>query len=107
VISGLQTGFGTPTGGRGRAEDRVEQGNHSYDGAVDFLRQNGDRMREWQQKGRMERHTNAVFEHSLPLVYRGQSWGPTRTIEQARERGATLLKHGRVEFDLSSGVGHE
>ena len=51
----------------------------------------------------LENHINAVFEHSLPLVYPNQSWGPTRTLEEAKVRGRILLQHG-AEFDLSSGV---
>jgi hypothetical protein len=103
VISGLQTGFGTATGGQNRPGDRVQVGNHTYDGACGFLQENHDRMLEWQEKGRMEEHVNALFEHSLPLVYPDQSWGPTRTLEEAKARGRILLKHG-VAFDLSSGV---
>ena len=103
VISGLQTGFNTPTGGKNRPPDRVTHGGHTYDGAVGFIENNGERMAKWQQKGRIERHSNAVFEHSLPLVYEGQSWKPARNLKDAQARGKVLLQHGAM-FDLSSGA---
>ena len=103
VISLLQTGFGTPTGGQNRSVDRVEHGGHTYDGAAGFVEQSARRMADWQEKGRMERHSNAVGEHSLPQVYEGQTWGPTRTIIQAIARGHVLLDAGAA-FDLSSGA---
>jgi|TARA_R110000824_G_scaffold132891_1_gene295462 hypothetical protein len=103
VISGLQTGFNTPTGGSKRSADSVTDGGHTYDGAAGFIQSNGLRMAEWQRKGRMERHTNAVFEHSIPAIYRGQTWQPTRDLKSAQERGRILLKHG-AEFDLSAGA---
>ena len=102
VISGLQTGFKTPTGGQNRTENRVTRGAHTYDGAAGFIRANAERMAEWQRKGRMERHTTAVFEHSLPLIFEGQPWAPTRTLQDAQERGKILLQHGAA-FDLSAG----
>ena len=103
VISLLQTGFDTPTGGRHRSVDRVEHGGHTYDGAAGFIEQSARRMANWQDKGRMERHTNAVGEHSLPQVYEGQTWEPTRTIIEAIARGHVLLEAGAA-FDLSSGA---
>jgi hypothetical protein len=104
VISGLQVGFPTPTGGQGRARDKVVAGDGEvYDGGCGFIRANGRRMSQFQQNGHMERHTNAVFEHSIPLVYPRQQWTPTRDIESAQARGKAFLKHGAA-FDLSSGV---
>ena len=103
VISLLQTGFDTPTGGQNRAEDRVTGGNHSYDGAAGFVSENSMRMANWQASGRLERHTNAVGEHSIPDVYAGQPWRPTRTLDNARKRGKILLEHGAA-FDLSAGA---
>ena len=103
VISGLQTGFRTPTGGRNKPEDQIQIGDHTYDGACGFIQANHDRMREWQHKGRMEEHVNAVFEHSIPHIYNGQTWQPTRDLKSAQERGRMLLQHG-AEFDLSSGA---
>ena len=102
VISGLQTGFGTPTGGNNNPSDRIMHGDYTYDGAAGFVKNNSERMAGWQEKGRMERHTNAVFEHSIPLIYEGQPWKPARNIEDAQKRGKILLQHG-AEFDLSSG----
>ena len=102
VISGLQTGFKTPTGGQNRTENRVTRGAHTYDGAAGFNRAIAERMAEWQRKGRMERHTTAGFEHSLPLIFEGQPWAPTRTLQDAQERGKILLQHGAA-FDLSAG----
>jgi hypothetical protein len=104
VVSGLQCGFNTPTGGGNRPQDKVTSGGHTYDGACGFVESNGTRMDKWVLEGHIERHTNAVFEHSLPLVYEGQSWLPTRTLAEAKQRGEALLKHG-ASFDLSSGVG--
>ena len=103
VISGLQTGFRTATGGRNRPEDQVRVGDHTYDGACGFVQASHDRMLDWQHKGRMEEHVNALFEHSLPLVSPNQSWKPTRTMDEAKARGRKLMQHG-VAFDLSSGV---
>jgi hypothetical protein len=103
VISLLQGGFRTPVGGKNRPEDRVQKGDHTYDGVYGLVQKNLERMSEWQRKGRMERHTNAIGEHSLPQVYPGQPWGPTRTIRQARSRGHILLEAG-AQFDLSSGA---
>lgn len=103
VISLLQTGFDTPTGGHNRPQDEVSAGNHTYDGAVGFVSQNARRMAGWQAAGRLERHTNAVGEHSIPDVYAGQPWQPTRTLDNARRRGKILLQHG-AQFDLSSGA---
>jgi hypothetical protein len=60
-------------------------------------------MARYVKAGQLEDHVNAVFEHSLPLVYRGQSWKPTRTFAEAQARGKTLLQHGAA-FDLSSGA---
>ena len=103
IISGLQTGFGTPTGGHDRPEDRIEDGHGFYDGAAGFIRANGERMARYVTAGQLEDHVNAVFEHSLPLVYPGQTWSPTRTLAQAQVRGQTLLQHGAA-FDLSGGA---
>ena len=103
VISGLQTGFRTPTGGRNKPEDQVQIGDHTYDGACGFIQANHDRMLEWQRKGRMEEHVNAVFEHSIPHIYNGQTWQPTRDLKSAQERGRMLLQHGAA-FDLSAGA---
>jgi len=106
IISGLQTGFRTPTGGKNRPEDQVTSpgGGHTYDGAAGFIKSNGDRMSRYASQGHiLEDHVNAVFEHSLPLVYEGQQWKPTRTLKEAKKRGKVLLEHG-AEFDLSSGV---
>ena len=103
VISGLQIGFKTPTGGHNRPEDRVVKGDHTYDGGCGFIQANHDRMLKWQQQGRVEEHVNALFEHSLPRVYPTQSWKPTRTIAEAKQRGRKLMQHGAA-FDLSSGV---
>lgn len=105
VISGLQTSFKTPTGGFGRKKDLVTSpdGKHKYDGAAGFIKSNGIRMARYVRSGHIEAHVNAVFEHSLPLVYQGQSWLPTRSLKNARERGQVFLKNG-AEFDLSSGA---
>ena len=103
VISLLQTGFDTPTGGQNRPEDRVTGGNHTYDGAAGFVSENSMRMARWQSSGRLERHTNAVGEHSIPDIYAGQPWKPTRTLDNARKRGKILLEHGAA-FDLSAGA---
>jgi hypothetical protein len=105
VISLLQTSFKTPTGGKGRPEDQVTSpgGSHTYDGAAEFIQRNGDRMTKWQLAGRLERHTNAVGEHSIPFVYAGQPWKPYRDLPDAQERGKVLLQHG-ASFDLSSGA---
>ena len=103
VISLLQTGFETPTGGQNRPEDQVMQGSHAYDGAAGFVQANGRRMESWQAAGRMERHTNAVGEHSIPYVYASQPWKPVRTLESARHRGQILLQHGGA-FALSAGA---
>lgn len=105
VISGLQTGFRSPTGGFGKSKDRLTSpdGKHSYDGSAGFIKSNGLRMAGYVKAGRMETHINAVFEHSLPLVYQGQSWLPTRSLNEARERGLVFLNNG-AEFDLSSGA---
>ena len=101
-ISLLQTSFRCPTGGRDRPRDRVTSpdGGHVYDGACGFVRANGDRMHNWQIAGRMERHTNAVGEHSIPHVFDTQPWQPTRSFASAQRRGKRLLKHGAA-FDLS------
>lgn len=104
IISGLQTGFRTPVGGQNRQQDQVVQGNHTYDGAADFIQSNANRMQRYVNDGHiLEAHVNALFEHSLPLVYPDQSWGPTRTLEEAKARGRILLQHGAA-FDLNSGV---
>ena len=51
----------------------------------------------------IERHTNAVGEHSIPLVYATQPWKPPRTLAEAQVRGKMLLKNGAA-FDLSAGA---
>jgi hypothetical protein len=101
-ISLLQTSFRCPTGGDNKPKDRVTSpsGHHVYDGAAGFIQANHDRMKKWEQQGRMERHTNAVGEHSIPSVFPGQPWKPTRSFASAQKRGAKLLKHGAA-FDLS------
>jgi len=107
-ISLLQTSFRCPTGGKNRPEDRVTNpsGHHEYDGACGFIRSNYERMRDWQEKGRMERHTNAVGEHSIPHVFQGQPWLPTRVFGSAQRRGKKLLKAGAA-FDLSGAATKE
>ena len=103
VISLLQTGFDTPTGGRGRREDKVYMGSHVYDGAAGFVEANTLRMDRWQAAERIGNHLTAVGEHSIPLVWQGQPWKPTRTLADARRRGKVLLEHGAA-FDLSAGA---
>ena len=104
VISGLQCGFKTPTGGHNRKRDEVTSpdGKHTYDGACGFVAASKKRM-DGYVGTQMERHTNAIFEHSIPLVYAGQAWKPHRDLEEAQTRGAMILKHGAA-FDLSAGA---
>ena len=104
IISGLQTGFGTPTGGENRPADQITHGDHTYDGACGFIASNKERMDHYvTSRHILESHVNAVFEHSLPRVYAGQMWKPTRTLAHAQARGKKLLQHGAA-FDLSAGV---
>lgn len=103
VISLLQCGFWSPTGGMGREQDSISVGRHNYDGCADLVRRNNERMSKWQSKGHMERHTNAVGEHSIPFVFTGQPWQPTRDLGDAQRRGRRLLKAGAA-FDLNSGA---
>jgi hypothetical protein len=106
VVSGLQTGFNCPTGGSGRPQDQVTApgGGHAYDGACGFVQTNQERMDGYASRGHiLERHVNACFEHSLPLVYEGQYWKPTRTLSEAQSRGKTILKHGAA-FELGGGA---
>jgi hypothetical protein len=109
VISLCQTGFKTPTGGRNRVQDRVTSpnGEHHYDGAAGFVRANGRRMRDRQLGGHMERHTNALGEASIPLVYRGQMWKPTRSLSNAKRRALRILRFSGASFDLSAGASIE
>tara|TARA_R110000824_G_scaffold400107_1_gene606898 strand:+ start:2193 stop:3308 length:1116 start_codon:yes stop_codon:yes gene_type:complete len=87
IISGLQTGFGT-----------------SSSAACAFLKSNADRMNGYAESGHiLEDHVNAVFEHSLPKVYDGQSWKPTRTYNEAKRFGQELLRCGAA-FDLCVGA---
>jgi hypothetical protein len=104
VISLLQTGFSTPTGGRNRPQDIVTSPNkeHSYDGACGFIAANKRRMDRYVGT-QIERHTNAVGEHSIPLVYATQPWKPPRTLAEAKIRGRMLLHNGAA-FDLSAGA---
>ena len=104
VISLLQTGFSTPTGGRNRPQDIVTSPNkeHSYDGACGFIAANKRRMDRYVGT-QIERHTNAVGEHSIPLVYDSQPWKPPRTLAEAKVRGRMLLHNGAA-FDLSAGA---
>ena len=106
VISLCQTGFKTPTGGRNRPQDRVTSpsGKDSYDGAAGFVRANGRRMRERTEGGQMERHTNALGEASIPLVFRGQMWKPTRSLPNAQRRALRILRYSGATIDLSAGV---
>ena len=104
VISLLQTGFKTPVGGRSRPQDIVTSpsGEHSYDGACGFIAANKRRMDRYVGT-QIERHTNAVGEHSIPLVYATQPWKPPRTLAEAKVRGRMLL-HDGAAFDLSAGA---
>mgnify|MGYP005812889973 CR=1 FL=1 len=104
VISLLQTGFKTPVGGRSRPQDIVTSpsGEHSYDGACGFIAANKRRMDRYVGT-QIERHTNAVGEHSIPLVYATQPWKPPRTLAEAKVRGRMLLHNGAA-FDLSAGA---
>ena len=104
VISLLQTGFSTPTGGRKRPQDIVTSpsGHHSYDGGCGFISANKLRMDRYVGT-QIERHINAVGEHSIPLVYNSQPWKPPRTLANAQVRGRALLKAGAA-FDLSAGA---
>ena len=104
IISLLQTGFSTPTGGRNRPEDIVTSPNkkHSYDGGCGFVAANKRRLDRYVGT-HIERHTNAVGEHSIPLVYDTQPWKPPRTLAEAQVRGKMLLHNGAA-FDLSAGA---
>lgn len=106
VISLCQTGFKTPTGGRNRPQDRVTSPDkkHTYDGSAGFVRANGRRMRDRQLGGQMERHTNALGEASIPLVFRGQPWMPTRSLSNAQRRARRILQCSGASFDLSAGA---
>lgn len=87
IISGLQTGFNTSLGD-----------------ACDFVEANKERMDGYARSGHiLEDHVNAVFEHSLPHVYDGQTWKPTRTYNEANRFGQELLRHG-AKFDLCAGA---
>ena len=104
VISGVQTGFWSRTGGHNLQEDLIVHGGHPYDGAAGFIQSNANRMQRYvNDRHILESHVNALFEHSLPLVYSHQTWKPTRTLAEAKARGRVLLQHGAA-FDLSSGV---
>ena len=104
VISLLQVGFPTPTGGRNRPQDIVTSPNkeHSYDGGCGFVAANKLRLDRYVGT-QIERHTNAVGEHSIPLVYATQPWKPPRTLAEAKVRGRMLLHNGAA-FDLSAGA---
>ena len=105
VVSLLQAGFWSRTGGRGNPEDEHVQGGHAYDGAAGFVRANRRRMRGYLNASppRMSAHLNVIHEHSIPFVFTGQPWQPTRTLAEAQWRGVRLLKAG-ADADFSSGA---
>ena len=79
--SALQTGFNT-----------------SLADSVAFVKDNVDR---W---GRYEpRHTVVVAEASIPQVYAGQPWKPTRTFPEALTWSKAIVKGSRCSTDWSGG----
>ena len=87
-MSCLQTGFDT-----------------SADDAVEFLAENVARMQRREASGAVyPGHIVGVMEHSIPFVYAGQSWQPTRTLSQAETLGQRLIDEGDAAFDWSGGA---
>jgi len=80
--SALQTGFDT-----------------TLPDAVAFVR---DNVRRW--RGYAPDHTVVVAEASIPFIYAGQPWSPTRTLDEARAWSATLVRDSGCATDWSGGA---
>ena len=96
TMSALQTGFDVDL-----ANGQYTEGGHTYTGSIQFALSNAERMRSYQQHGRLDDHVSGVFEHSIPDV----GFTPHhRTFQQANEYGRALLDAG-IAYDMSGGAG--
>ena len=86
-MSCLQTGF------------RMTQ-----DDMVEFVSSNVTRMAGYAARGQIDPgHLVGVMEHSIPAVYEGQPWSPTRTSREAYAWGRRIIADGGAAFDWSGG----
>ena len=86
-MSCLQTGFGM-----------------TLDEMVVFVKKNVRRMAGYASDGIIDPgHIVGVMEHSIPAVYPGQYWAPTRTHSEAVTWGQRLIRDGGAAFDWSGG----
>jgi hypothetical protein len=96
TVSALQTGFNV-----GLRNGQYTEGGHTYSGSIQFALSNAERMRSYQQHGRLDDHVSGVFEHSIPDV----GFTPHhRTFRQAYAYGRALIDAG-VAYDMSGGAG--
>ena len=77
----------------------------TLDEMVLFVKANVRRMAGYAADGIVDPgHIVGVMEHSIPAVYKGQSWAPTRTRDKARVWGHQLISVGGAAFDWSGGA---
>jgi len=72
--------------------------NTSLADSVAFVKDNVNRWRRYEP-----RHTVVVAEASIPQVYAGQPWKPTRTFSEALTWSKTIVKDSRCSTDWSGG----
>lgn len=91
--SALQCGFNTPLREKYEGPD-----GHLYRGCVGFVKANVDRWRGYDRD-----HAVVVAETSIPYVYQGQPWRPTRTFDEARAWSQTIVRESGCATDWSGG----
>jgi hypothetical protein len=91
--SALQCGFNTPLRDKYEGPD-----GHHYRGCVGFVKANVDRWKNYDKD-----HAVVVAETSIPHVFQGQPWRPTRTFDEAREWSRTIVRESGCATDWSGG----